>query len=133
MLLLHGVLLSSSGQPYAAVRHGKFRPSREGRNVAVLGAFAVHSLEIARSAAVQVCSACGPRTKARLLVLFIRTLEASCRGLGIHSRTPQVRRCWGLRSAFSAKLVDKAGVCASQPLSDRNKGFVVIYIGGLHE
>ena len=39
----------------------------------------------------------------------------------------------GLRSAFSAKLVDTAGVCASQPLSDRNKGFVVIYIGGLHE
>ena len=23
--------------------------------------------------------------------------------------------------------------CATQPLSDRNKGFVVIYIGGLHE
>ena len=96
-------------------------------------ASAVYSLEMARSAAAPKPLSCGTRTKVRLLVLFIRALEASCRGLGMQWRTPQVRRCWSLRSAFSAKLVDKAGVCASQPLSDRNKGFVVIYIGGLHE
>ena len=95
-------------------------------------AFAVHSLEIARNAASKAALLRDPHES-----------QASC---SVHPYAGGVVSWpWdavaytsgpamlGLRSAFSAKLVDTVGVCASQPLSDRNKGFVVIYIGGLHE
>ena len=96
-------------------------------------AFAVYSLEMARSAAAPKPLSCGTRTKVRLLVLFIRTLEASCRGLGMQWRTPQVRRCWESVLSFFSQAGGQSWVCVSQPLPDRDEGFFVIYIGGLHE
>ena len=73
-------------------------------------AFAVHSLEIARSAAAPKPLSCGTRTKVRLLVLFIRTLEASCRGLGMQWRTPQVRRWNSASELFQPGWWTKAGL-----------------------
>ena len=96
-------------------------------------AFAVHSLEIARSAAAPrpLCLLAPHESQASSFTyLYVGAVVSWPWDAVAYTSGPAML---GLRSAFSAKLVDTVGVCASQPLSDRNKGFVVIYIGGLHE
>ena len=75
-------------------------------------AFAVHSLEIARSAAKPL--SCGPRTKASFLVCapvrWSRRIVA-LGGIGVHLGPAMLESAL----SFFSQLVDKAGVCASHP------------------